>query len=402
MWDMIPTTLFPPDNATLWCGTLANGPHTKTTERGLNGPKNEEKKDRTKKNQLKSKKYSTFFLLISNMKLSTVFKILASLSAIYFKSANSQDSIDPLTGLGSEEIVSNLLEATSQGDLDGVISAIDAGEDINTLNVNGWSGAAFAAAEGNIDILRVLIDAEIDLNLATDDGYTPLMLAALQVMTSYIIDANISLCLIFCPGFFSSVCSLSLFLFFILLNQSSLDFALTHVSLQSDKEIVDLLLEGNADPLQTTPAGLTAYSIALESKRMIVAATILEACVIRGMVNDDIDTVMQGVKDGAYINIRTSGGWNPLIFATAGGYHDSVKELLALGANANHVDNDGWSPLHFAASNGFEDIVTTLLKAGGDPQLETEAGLTPSAVAVNESKLNVAKLIDDFAAGQDL
>ena len=39
----------------------------------------------------------------------------------------------------------------------------------------------FAAARGNINVMKILIDAGIDLDLCDDDGISPLMMAAAQV-----------------------------------------------------------------------------------------------------------------------------------------------------------------------------------------------------------------------------
>jgi hypothetical protein len=80
-----------------------------------------------------------------------------------------------------ESRVSYLLEATGDGDLEGIERALENGEDINSINENGWTAASFAVAASNINVLRFLIEKGVDLNLANNDGYTPLMLAALQV-----------------------------------------------------------------------------------------------------------------------------------------------------------------------------------------------------------------------------
>ena len=163
-----------------------------------------------------------------------------------------------------------------------------------------------------------------------------------------------------------------------------------------------MLLEGNADPLIATDSGITAYTIARDSRRLVVAATILEACVIRGMINDDVETVMKGVKEGAYVNIRTTGGWNPLIFASAGGHTEAVKDLLALGSDINHVENEDWSPLHFAALNGFTEIVTALLEGGIDITAVTGDGRTARAMAEEGGFKEIVELLDAHAAKAEL
>lgn len=76
---------------------------------------------------------------------------------------------------------SHLLKSAVEGDADGVASALAAGEDIDTVNTNGWSAAMFAVVNGNIEMLDFLIENRIDLNNADNDGVSPLMRAALVV-----------------------------------------------------------------------------------------------------------------------------------------------------------------------------------------------------------------------------
>ena len=145
------------------------------------------------------------------------------------------------SGHEEKEIISRLLEATRKGDIEGIDNAIENGDDINVVNVNGWSAAAFAVADANIEVLRVLIEHEIDLNTQDSRGLTPLMMAAEE----------------------------------------------------RDKELVEVLLEANADPTIQAPDGSDAYSIAKSSRRLLIAAIILEACVIRGMVTDNTDLILK-------------------------------------------------------------------------------------------------------------
>ncbi|OHT03977.1 hypothetical protein TRFO_28638 [Tritrichomonas foetus] len=51
----------------------------------------------------------------------------------------------------------------------------------------------------------------------------------------------------------------------------------------------------------------------------------------------------------------------PLIIASCFGHLDTIKLLLAKGANINHQDKDGLSPLQHASQNGYADIVEILL-----------------------------------------
>lgn len=79
-------------------------------------------------------------------------------------------------------VPSTLLENVIKGDIDGIKAAItDAGESIDLVNQNGWSAARFAVSAGNMDVLRTLIQLNIDLNNPDSNGFTPLMAAAENV-----------------------------------------------------------------------------------------------------------------------------------------------------------------------------------------------------------------------------
>ena len=105
------------------------------------------------------------------MKFSKIFSILF-IVLVSFNVIFAQDET---------ENVSHLLESSGNGDVESLIQAIDNGESLDVVNVNGWSAAMFAVGGGHIQNLRILIDNGIDLNIPTIDGQTPLMLAALNV-----------------------------------------------------------------------------------------------------------------------------------------------------------------------------------------------------------------------------
>jgi ankyrin repeat protein len=86
------------------------------------------------------------------------------------------------------------------------------------------------------------------------------------------------------------------------------------------------------------------------------------------MLVNDPQLIVKSIRDGGYVNIRTSGGWNPLMHASATGNFSLARELLSLGANVNHVENDGWSALHFATFEGSADH--TMKTSNGNTALD--------------------------------
>lgn len=73
---------------------------------------------------------------------------------------------------------SHLLESVMRNDYDGVRHALENGEDINLVNVDGFSAARVAVELSNLQMLQFLIEHRIDLNNADLNGVTPLMVAS--------------------------------------------------------------------------------------------------------------------------------------------------------------------------------------------------------------------------------
>ena len=245
------------------------------------------------------------------------------------------------------EIPSPLLEAVTQDDVLAIRAALREGSDIDTTNVNGWSAAMFAVTSGHIRSLHTLIDAGIDLNQANAEHKTPLMFAAQQ----------------------------------------------------GDKEIVEVLLAANADPAQEMN-GVSAYDLAMDSGRPLVAHMIAEASVLRGIYNDDADLISISMKRGAYINIPTPAGWTALIYAASTGNLALSKELVNIRADPNRAENDGWTPLHFAAHNGHKDICELLLDNGANYNYFSNDNKIPKELARAAGFMDIVEMIPD--ADQDL
>lgn len=80
-------------------------------------------------------------------------------------------------GLGRD-----FLQAVKDSDLGTARGMLDRGIDPNTLSPNGWTAVTYAAANGNVEMMKLLISHGTDINKADKDGWTPIMFAAFQVM----------------------------------------------------------------------------------------------------------------------------------------------------------------------------------------------------------------------------
>jgi ankyrin repeat protein len=78
-----------------------------------------------------------------------------------------------------------------------------------------------------------------------------------------------------------------------------------------------------------------------------------------------------------------TGGLAPIHFAARQGHLESVKTLLAAGADVNQLTGDKSSPLLIAVINGHFDVAEFLISKGADVTLASENGATPLYAVLN-------------------
>jgi ankyrin repeat protein len=97
------------------------------------------------------------------------------------------------------------------------------------------------------------------------------------------------------------------------------------------------------------------------------------------VVVDDDDNDRQGGLDGGQLT--------PLAFAVKANSLESVKALLAAGANVNEVTGYGWSPLLVATQNRFYQLGAFLIEQGADVNLANRGGWTPLYLATDNRNI---------------
>jgi ankyrin repeat protein len=242
---------------------------------------------------------------------------------------------------------SEVLQNVINNDMDGVKRAVEGGENINLVNVDGWSAARIAVQMGNLQMVRFLIENEIDLNIPDNNGISPLMIA----------------------------------------------------SEMGDRDMVETLLAFNANPFQESKVGTTALDASKGSNRPILPLLIAEASAVYAISHGDLEKAMFSISNGAYPDIHNNAGWTTLMLACAKGDVAVVKDLLSKkGVNVNRMESDGWSALHFAAHEGHPEIVTLLLEAGGKEghQRTNRNGHKPIDIATERGHDAVVALLKDL------
>ena len=79
------------------------------------------------------------------------------------------------------------------------------------------------------------------------------------------------------------------------------------------------------------------------------------------------------------MNAAGEDGRTPLFTASENGYTNTVKALIAVGADVNAADKHGWTPLRIASLKRHTDIV--LIATGADVNAAIKLGWSPLRIA---------------------
>ncbi len=209
----------------------------------------------------------------------------------------------------------------------------------NARDKSGYTPLHYAAREGRAKLAEYLIGAGADPNASTNkDGSRPLHLAVrrdhvavVRTLLNKGADVNAK------DGEGSS--------------------ALHYAAMLGDPDAVSLLLKRGADPQAKDGQGRTAAHYAAARDKLILAA-ILD----------------KGGKPGG----KDQSGAEPIHYAAARGNAETVKLLLARGADINARDGNGLTPFAgYVDYNGCPDLAFYLLDSGADLEAKDGEGRTP-------------------------
>lgn len=102
--------------------------------------------------------------------------------------------------------------------------------------------------------------------------------------------------------------------------------------------------------------------------------------------NDDAAVAFFGAGRGRQ-EPNDGGGLTPLVYAARSNDVESVKVLLAAGADVNQVTGYGWSPLLVATQNRYYKLGAYLLDHGADANLANKGGWVPLYLATDNRNI---------------
>lgn len=279
-------------------------------------------------------------------------------------------------------------DVSTDGDLNVLKRYIESGGSINIKFENNKTPLFFAIENGHDEIADYLIENGANIKLTLDPNkQTPLHFAARFGRTNIIkkllqkdVDVNAK------------------------------DFAartpIFYAILRGHKEAAELLIEKGADTNLKDSDGDNLIVIAgtnfhtefipfLKSKG--ITYTIFEAAAIGNL--DDIKTMLK--EDPKLINAQDELQNTPLQCAAVKGQMETVEYLLNNGADINTKNKWGTTPLHRAAISGKKDVVEFLIKKGLSPDVTDNNGNTPLYRVVTRNMPEMAAFLIKLGADPD-
>jgi ankyrin repeat protein len=299
-------------------------------------------------------------------------------------------------------------DAAMQGDLDTVRALLKSGGDVNAAQGDGMTALHHAAMRGDEAMVEVLLYAGANSRATTRlGGYTPLHLAARQGQAGAIdrlvragADPNLPtvtgatpLMLASASGHVPAVKQLLAHKVDVNAREkANAQTALMFAAAFDRPEVVKVLLEVGADPAVTSTvvdvSSLISPEEALNEEIRRRDETQPQAGRSGGArpAPEPADTEIAGVtRPFRYAElVGKQGGFTALHFAARQGSVESVRSLLGARADIDaRSPGDGSTPLLMATINGHFDLAMHLLEQGANPNLASDAGVTPLYATVN-------------------
>ena len=285
-----------------------------------------------------------------------------------------QAGADP--GITSENGNTAIHLAAAIGQVDIMKDILRLHSNANLLNAKGGTSQAtaltYAVDKSHVDISRVLLRAGADPSIVDMNGNSALHIAAARGEVNIVKDI------------------LELSSGKNLLNARGGSWQGTPLACavdESQTDVVHLLLDAGADPTILTGKGSSALHLAAILGQVDVVKEILRFHSIEDLLN----------ARGGPSQVT------PLAYAVSQSHADAVHLLLEAGADPSITNGDGDSALHQAATAGQVEIVRDILRFHSNEDLLNAKGgsseATPLAYAVGKSHVDVVHLL--LEAGAD-
>uniref|UniRef100_A0A3Q2Y5Y7 Kinase D interacting substrate 220 n=1 Tax=Hippocampus comes TaxID=109280 RepID=A0A3Q2Y5Y7_HIPCM len=296
--------------------------------------------------------------------------------------------------------VQSLFSYVEEENLAAIKAHLDKFKDVDSRSDNGQTPLMVAAEQGNLEIVQELIRRGANVNCDDVDCWTALMSASkeghIQVVRE-LLDNDA--------------------------NAEHRDMggwtALMWAAYKGRTDVAQLLLSKGANPNITGQYSVYPIIWAAGRGHAEIVHLLLQhgakvncsdkygtTPLIWAARKGHYDSVMHLLANGADVDQEGANSMTALIVAVKGGYTEVVKELLKRNPNVNMTDKDGNTALAIAAKEGHTEIVQDLLDAGTYVNIPDRSGETMLIGAVRGGHVEIVRaLLNKYAdidvRGQD-
>jgi len=274
------------------------------------------------------------------------------------------------------------------------IPKLSAASSITPIPRGGFPALAFAAREGDIETARIMLDAGVDINYGDVDNTTALVVSIMNkqyTFAKFLLDRGADVNI---AGSYGRTP------LYAIIDMRNEDYAALPNRKTDDPlptlDILNALVAHHANVDATLTASLPGRSgMDFGDATLGVGTTPL----MRAARAGDTAAIRVLLDKGADPKLTTKDGNTAFMFAAGVGYRDkntrgsepnaleSVKMLLATGADVRQRNSRDETALHGAADRGADTIVQFLVDRGAELNVKSKQGFTPLDVAMGKSSL---------------
>lgn len=276
------------------------------------------------------------------------------------------------------EVLSNNVEdifnAAKSGDVTAVKAYLETGFDLNNkLDEYDNTVLIIAAQYGRAEIVKFLIENQVEIDAKDSDGMTALMLAAKGGHTDTVrllLEAGADITVTDHKGW----------------------TALMGAAIYGEPEVVKLLLEAKSDVNIRNTSNETALMMAALRGNTAALQLLIEANADVNLKRNDGRTALM---EAAFYGYGASGRSE----SEEEKYHvECVRRLIAAGADANAKTDTGLTTLMITAYGNHLESVELLIAAGADLNSKNDKGATALTLAEGQKHSNVVTLLKKAGA----
>jgi ankyrin repeat protein len=274
----------------------------------------------------------------------------------------------------AEERYLNLLEAVSQGDESRVKELLSMNASLLARDSRGTTAGGLAAAKGHLSILKMIVEAGVDVNISTTD---PWLYQALRndhfTTAEFLIKSGATLLAKASKGAYAGDIEIAQLNILEKMVEAGVDFNIN----KTDPWLRQVLRNGH----------LNTAEFLIKSGAKLLATDSRGNAKHLGLEVAQLKVLKKMVKAGADVNINKTDPW--LHQALRNGLITTAKFLIESGADVDAKSSENQTAFEEAVLRGSVDAISLLHRSGADihPGSGSQSRLDEAILHGNESEL---------------